>query len=409
MCLTRTDRVITMYSTFPYYVPPDNNPERMDLMILTYRRLLLLWACLLAILTIPTITPAGEPSSKDGLTACLSSAMADLGVQPANPNLCVLTNAPYVKQGAESAARCLDVIQDTTGCSHAKKNLLFYHACVSNPLRIVLFDKGSGKGVALTGARNGSPLTDPCSPVAATASKAGFEKAKLVLGGKKILEADAFKEVMKRLGPAEGFSIASILDAWAGGVPFDFLKACEFHNHFCPGVTSGYLIVKMINEKYPLEKGQKYVWIGSPPKCGDDAIQVLLDLTPGKRTCFIKGLSPAQRKKIKVEEPLNNVQGILVVWDNKANKGKGVVFKYNWGKVCEIAGLKFSDFRPPKGRKDPRFFTTRLKGNRAVMPYLDKPAELVGVAVEIDVSPEMYMKLISAGSNPYEAAGLTAE
>ncbi len=378
-------------------------------MILTYRRILVLWACLLAVLTVPTFTPAAEPSWKDQLTASLSAGMADLGLQPAGPNLCVLTNAPYVKQGTESAASCLDVIQDTTGCSQAKKNLLYYHARVSNPLRIVLFDKGSGNGVVLTRCRNGSPLTDPCSPVAAAASGESFEKAKLLLGGEKILEADAFKEVMKKLGPADAFSIASILSSWAGEAPFDFLKACEFHNHFCPGVTSGYLIVKLINEKYPLKKGQKYVWIGCPPKCGDDAIQVLLDLTPGKRTCFIKGLSPAQRKKIKIEEPLNNVQGILVVWDNKANKGKGMVFKYNWGKVCEIAGLKFADFRPPRGQKNPSFFTTRLKGNRALLPYLDKPSELVGVAAEIDVTPEMYVKLVSAGSNPYEAAGLTAD
>lgn len=145
------------------------------------------------------------------------------------------------------------------------------------------------------------------------------------------------------------------------------------------------------------------------PKCGDDAMQILLDLTPGKRTCFIKGLTPAQKKKITVEKPLNNVQGILVIWNNKANEGKGVVFTYNWGKACEIAGLKFADFRPPKGQKDPTFFTTRLKANQALFPYLDKPSELVGVAKEIKVTPEMYVKMISAGSNPYEVAGLTAK
>ncbi len=350
-------------------------------------------------------TLSWEERLKDGL----NKSMESLGVERADPNLCVLTNAPYVKQGSEPGVACLDNVREATGCSEAKRNLLFYHTPISSPLRIVLFDKESGRGATLTVCGGESRLSDPCSPVTASASGDRLEQAQMTLGGDKILETDAYKEVMSELGPSDAFSVTSILNSWAAGAPFDFLKACEFHNHYCPGVTAGYMMVRLINEKYPLDKGQKYVWIGAPPKCGDDAIQILLDLTPGKRTCFIKGLTPQQRKEITIEEPLNNVQGILVVWDNKANQGKGVVFKYNWKKACDLAGLKFADFRPPKGQRDPRFFTSRLQANRALIAYLDKPSELVSVPKEIDVSPEMFMKLISAGSNPYKAAGLTTE
>jgi formylmethanofuran dehydrogenase subunit E-like metal-binding protein len=172
-------------------------------------------------------------------------------------------------------------------------------------------------------------------------------------------------------------------------------------------VTIGYFIAKVMLEKYPLAKGQKYVWIGSPAKCGDDAIQILMDLTPGKRSCYIKELGPDQKKAISVEEPLNNVMGILVIWDNAQNKGKGVVFKYNWGRVCELTGIKYSDFMPKGGYANPVFWTTRLKSNIAVIPYFDTPTEFVRVAKEVEVTPEMYVQMIGAGVNPYQTIGLT--
>ncbi len=367
---------------------------------------------LLFLVLVPALTVAEEPSWTEDLKAGVTEGLKSLGVEAGKPNLCVITNAPYVRVGEKSAVACLDTIRDASGCSEARGNLLFFHAALTGPLRVVLFHKKTSDGVVLTlagGANPGERMTDPCSPITATSSKGSVQTVKLRLGGDEILNPEKFKEVIEKLGPSEAFSITSILNAWADGAPFQFLKACEFHNHYCPGVIGGYLIVQLLLEKYPLKKGHKYVWIGAPPKCGDDAIQILLDLTPGKRTCFIKGLTPSQKKRIKVEEPLNNVQGALIIWDNKANQGNAVVFKYHWAKACKIAGLKYSDFLPPAGPKDPRFFTTRLQANRALMPYLDKPSELVSVAKEVTVTPEMYVKMISAGSNPYEVIGLTAE
>jgi len=41
------------------------------------------------------------------------------------------------------------------------------------------------------------------------------------------------------------------------------------------------------------------------------------------------------------------------------------------------------------------------------MPYLDKPADFVKVVKEVEVSPQMYTKITTAGVNPYEVIGLT--
>jgi formylmethanofuran dehydrogenase subunit E-like metal-binding protein len=225
-------------------------------MRLKYQRIITLVLTILAIVTVPSFAAADASSWQERLKQGLDKGMTELAVKRGSPDLCVLTNAPYVKYRGESAIGCLDTVQEATGCSQGKKNLLSYHAAVSKPLRIVLFNKKSGDGVVLTLCR-GDRLTEPCSPVEASASGDGLARVKLLLGGEKILEADAYRKVMKKLGPSDAFSITSILNAWAACAPFDFLKACEFHNHYCPGVTSGALMARLINEKYPLEKGQK--------------------------------------------------------------------------------------------------------------------------------------------------------
>lgn len=231
---------------------------------------------LFLIYALPTVSAAEQISLEQRVKKSLTQGMADLSVKAGSPDLCVLTNAPYVKHGKQSAIVCLDEIQQSTGCSQAKKNLLSYHAAVSKPLRIVLFRKDSGDGVVLTLCSDGDRLTSPCSPVAAAAPSERFDRVKIRMGVPKILEPEAFKEVMEKIGPSDAFSIVSIANSWAAGAPFDFLKACEFHNHYCPGVMGGYLIVAMIKEKYPLEKGERYVWIGAPPKCGDDGSPIFL-------------------------------------------------------------------------------------------------------------------------------------
>jgi len=144
-----------------------------------------------------------------------------------------------------------------------------------------------------------------------------------------------------------------------------------------------------------------------PPWCKDDAVQILLDLTPGKRSLFVKQLTADQKKAVSGEKPTDNIAGILVIWNNKANKGKAVALRYDWGKACQVSGVKKKDFKPKGGKKNPVFWTTRVKGNWGLMPYLDKPADFVKVVKEVEVSPQMYTKMTTAGVNPYEIIGLT--
>ena len=90
-----------------------------------------------------------------------------------------------------------------------------------------------------------------------------------------------FGAIQKQL-KGDTFSVVTLLTSRAKGAPYDFMKCCEYHNHYCPGITSGYLIAKYIEKHYPAGPGHRYIWFACPPWCKDDAVSTVLDLTPGK-------------------------------------------------------------------------------------------------------------------------------
>ncbi|MBW1692106.1 MAG: hypothetical protein DRG87_10620 [Deltaproteobacteria bacterium] len=314
----------------------------------------------------------------------IKGSMQDLKIEKGSPNLLALTDATYVKVNGKTSEGYVDMIREVTGCSIGKGNLLFFHRPIAYPLKIVLFSKDTKDSVIIT--YDGEKT----------------KKVKLNIDGEKATIPGYWKQIENTLGASDAFSIVTIANSWANGAPYDFLRCCEFHNHLCPGLTSGYFIVKVIQKRYPLKKGEKYIFIACPPWCKDDAIQILLDLTPGKRSLFVKQLSKEQRKKLP-----EGVAGILIVWNNKEKKGKGVVFQFNRKKAYEeIGGVKINDFRPKGGKSNPVFWTTRVKVDWALMPYLNRPEMFVNTLKEFDVTPDMMVKLGQAGVDPYVEIGL---
>jgi len=61
-----------------------------------------------------------------------------------------------------------------------------------------------------------------------------------------------------------------------------------------------------ILKHYPLNKDQRYTIIASPVWCKEDALQVVLDCTPGKRGLVVTPLSEAQKKQITVPKAGTN-------------------------------------------------------------------------------------------------------
>lgn len=314
-----------------------------------------------------------DASCATDVSELLNGALKTLGAQKGDQDLCALTNATYVEVAGKTTERYVDVIQDVTGCSVGRGNLLFYHRPADYPLVIALFDR-----------RNQSCI------VIRYDGKKGWT-GKLKLDNERIYTAEFWEEARGGVAGPDAYSILGILGSWSMGAPHDFLKCTDFHGHACPGLAFGYFVAKTIEKKYPLDVGEKYVFIASPVACKDDAIQTLLDLTPGKSGLFVKDLTEDEEGELQETK----TAGILVRWKEWDKQGRGVVFGLDMNRISQVTG-----FKKPSGKAEPRIVFKFI-------PHLHKWEEFVTVLREFPVTPELMQGLKGAGHNPYELIGMT--
>jgi len=293
----------------------------------------------------------------------IRKGLKDLNAKKGDTHLCAMTDATYVRVNGKTSEHYVDLIQEETGCTVGKGNLLFFHRHMNHPLKIAIFRKDTKECVVI-GYNGQQTQTKKYNISLEACSEPGF-----------------WKKVGPPLAP-DAFTIATFAHAWALGAPQDFLKCAEFHNHLCAGIASGYMMARFIMSKYPLQKGESYTWVASPVFCKDDAMQILLDVTPGKKSLYVEGLTESQKENLKFE----NTAGVLAVWNKKESKGNGVVLEFNWEKAR---------------RKD------KLQMIFGMLPYLERPDEFVRVVKEFEVTPQMLERLTTAETNPYKWLDLT--
>jgi len=297
-----------------------------------------------------------------------TESLAALDVKSGTPDLLVLTDAPYVRIDKASALPFLDTVQQATGCTVGKGNLLFFQRSQQHPLRFLLMAKQSGKAVIIS-RDNDTWLTENVQIDAATVSSPPFwEEAKKLHAGKDIS------------------TLAAIAAVWAKDAPYDFLKSAELHNHICPGLTSGYLIAHYIQNNIPVQADERYTVISSPVWCKEDALQVVLDCTPGKHGLVVKPLGKDQIEKISYANPA----GMVLVWNGKTKTGKGYALTFN-----------FDDIRAGVPKDSPKVATVL-----ASLEHLGEPERFVTTAASFDLNEDLFATITEAGTNPYEAAAL---
>jgi formylmethanofuran dehydrogenase subunit E-like metal-binding protein len=297
-----------------------------------------------------------------------SQAMKTLNLSKGSDNFLVLTNAPYVKVNGACALLYLKQVQDITGCSVGKGNLLFFQRSQNHPLRMMLFKKSTGDAVIIS-LKEQKPVTE-----------------KLNLGAQTISEASFWKTTGELNAGKDMFTLATIANMWAKGAPYDFLKSAELHNHICPGVTSGYLLARYILNRYPLQKDERYTVVACPVWCKEDALQVVLDCTPGKKRMVVKPLSKKQQEQISVKNPA----GMVLIWDAKNKTGKGVVLSFDFDRLRRLA---------PKD-------ASKAVMVLAASDYLDKPDQFVSESARFELNQAVYEDIVNAGNNPYAVVDL---
>lgn len=333
------------------------------------KRLFLIHLCLIL-----TLLFAGDGFTLHAeIGKALGSAMAELNLEPKDRKVAVLTNLGYVEVKGSSTREIGKVIEESTGCNIWDGNLLFFQSSREKPLRICVLRK------------------DTADLICITSSGGQLKRVRTNIALDRIVDKKGISEIQNLLGP-DTFSIVSILSAWSLGAPRSLLTAGELHNHICPGLTHGYMIANFIMERFPITEKQSYTFISCPPWCKDDAIQRILDLTPGKRNFYVISLSEEQKKNLVDEQ----VAGILVIRERDKKDMRGFVIKFDSEKLQKVIGATI-DEKNPMG--------SRLKVLSEVIPIIHKHGEFVSVVKEFDLDEASFRKITQAGSNPYKEIG----
>jgi len=345
-------------------------------------------------------------------------AMNELGFEKNSRNILALTDAGYIAEIDDyTTEKALGAVMVTTGNSRGKGNLVNVHKPYNSPVWFAFFDKKSKDCVYL----------EVKSEILKTyLDRERTDRSALInfmeLDGEKIfakisrenIDADkllskpeAWQEKMlaKVFGGNE-FSLITICNLWVKGIPNDFLKVAELHDHICPGLTSGYLIAEYVKEELPSsDPRNEYTVIAIPPWCKDDAFIQIFETNVGHKHMFVKWLTNEQKEKLPGEA--KNVANIFIREDKKTGKGEGIVVAFDWDKAYQLCGnVSGKDL---KAFDTYRWWHTRLKMDLFMMDYLDKPEELVTTIKEFTVDSAEIEKLKSAGANPLVELGIMEE
>lgn len=343
-------------------------------------------------------------------------AMRELRFEKGDLNILALTDAGYIaKIGEYTTEKALDGVMMASGLSRGKGSLVNVHKPHNSPLWFAFFDKKSKDCVYLEAKSDVLETYLDKEKTGRGAALRDFMKLKdkeiFARMAKENIDADRLlsnpaawqnKMVAKVFGGNE-FSLITICNLWAMGLPNDFLKVAELHDHICPGLTSGYLIAEYLKKSLPSsDPRREYTIIAIPPWCKDDALIQILETNVGHKRLYVKHLTKEQMGQLP--EYAKNVANVIIRWEKGAEKGEGIVVAFDWDKAFKDTGTSRKDL---KAFDSYRWWYMRLKMDIWMMDYVDKPEALISTIKEFTVgSPAEIDKLKSAGVNPLVELGI---
>jgi formylmethanofuran dehydrogenase subunit E len=273
--------------------------------------------------------------------SAIDRAMSAISLPKGDRNILVLTNAGYGSVGNQSTEAFLDTIQEGTGCTLGSRSLLPLHTAVYEPLWCSLCRKDTGKIVFLKW------------------TPEGFDQQMIEASPAKILTPEGWKKASSGLIGQRLFSVVSISLAWSHDPPWTLLKAAAFHDHFCPGVNSGYIAGQYLLEKLPLGRGDQYAFVASLGKCAADALQVMFNTTAGKSSGYAMAIGDEALKKYEK----GGIQPAIIALrvNKKSDRCEGMVLGFDWNKAYADAGVSAQEIAPKGGPGNPMFGISRVK------------------------------------------------
>jgi len=229
---------------------------------------------------------------------------------------------------------------------------------------------------------------------------------KMITKGKEDPEA-VWSALEENTSKTNAFSISTITTMWKHRAPHEVLLAGVLHNHICPGLVSGILMINYLTKMGYIGPNTKIYILASPVWCKDDAFIQLLDATPGKRRMVVKLLTKEEENMLKEKFGADVAGIVFVMMPDKT--GKAYIMAFNWDKACELANIERKMF---KGKY---WWWTRVVMNLKLLEYLEKPEELVSIVKTMEVKgyigryPQIYYNASLAGADPYVVTELISK
>lgn len=343
-------------------------------------RVLMLLLSAVVLLSLPSAQAAQVSPELSKAQELLTRAMSEIGLSKGDGNLMVLTNAGYGQIGAQSTEGFIDLAQQATGCSIGSRSLLTLHTSLEEPLWCSIYRKDTGKLMFLkwTGA--------------------GFEKQSIDADSAKILTPEGWKSASSGLIGQKLFSVVSISLTWAVDPPWTLLLAATFHDHFCPGVNSGYIAGQYLMEKMPLGPGDQYMFVIAPGKCAADALQVMFSTTAGKSSGYAMAIGDEALARYSGGKVQPSIIAMQV--NRKSDTCKGMVLGFDWDKAYADTGEKAEDMAPQGGAGNPMFWIARVKMSRE-LARMQKQKLLTYISELKQFSGKASLADKVAGGDPY--------
>lgn len=318
------------------------------------------------------------------------AAMQDLNVEKGDANVLVLTSAGHAIVDNQTTQAALKGLMAESGNSIGDANLFQVLRPHWKPVWFYVFNKATGEAVFLQA--DSKALKGSLDEFKALANDQVFSKiskANVDLNylanhtdeGNATFDGKAFN--------GNEFSLAGISNVWARGGAFDFIQATCFHDHLCPGVTSGLFLAKYVEEKLPINNisAESYKVIACPNWCKDDLLQMFWDATPGKSSMYVMALTDAEKKAVP------NIAGIYIRWNDTAKSGNALALGFNFSAVA------LPQWTGPS-------WGSKLYQDIVLMDYRDSPEAFITVLKEFEVDSAKLAQMQNAGMHPLKVAGV---
>jgi len=346
-------------------------------------------AAVLVLMFFPGLVAADNAVMEELGSKAARAAMEQLGVEKGDANILILTSAGHAVVDGQTTQAAIDGLTAESGNSIGKANLFQVLRPYWKPVWFYFFNKATGEAVFTQA--NATALGKSLEEFKALNNDQVFSKISKANVDIDYLQNHTDEGNATFNGNAfngNEFSLAGISNVWARGGSFDFIQATCFHDHLCPGVTSGLFLAKYVEEKLPINNvsAESYKVISCPNWCKDDLLQMRWDATPGKSSMFVMALTDAEKKAVP------GIAGIFIRWNSTSNEGAALVLAYN------SSAAKSTWTGPSWGSK--------LASDVVLMDYLDRPEAFVSTIKELKVDQEKLAMMQNAGMHPLKVVGV---